>query len=162
MEGNVFEYRIEEKLFFETIDFRKVKIKLDGWKKEYEFIELFTKINVLDTGYRKVLPPYLKSDSDGNSEIDKKEWLKNQWNGESVLKCFVVSRLVIPDYFKLGRAASAELKGIKPEFFIDGEPDVCNFEKYFGRSYKETVELMEQFSYKRKTGDIYTLNFHEL
>jgi len=161
MEGNVYEYKSGDKTLSGTVEFRKVTKRLDGWKKDFEFIELFTKVYVLDTGYRKVLPPYLKSDSSGKSEIDKKEWLKNKWDGKSELKCFMVTKLVIPGYFKLGRIASAELKGVQPEFFIDGEPDVCNFEKYFGRSYNGLVDLMEQFSYKRESGDIYSLNFKE-
>lgn len=160
MKGNVWTYRIEEKLFSETIDFRKVTKKLDGWKREFEFIELFTRVTILDTGYRKVLPPYLKSDSDGNVEIDKKDWLNNKWDGNYEPKCFIVSRLVIPGYFKLD--STEDLKGEQPEFFIDGEEDVCNFKKYFGRTYEELVYIMEQYSYERETGDIYTLNFHQL
>ena len=162
MEGAVYEYTIEEQKLNGTVEFKKVTKKFDGWNKEFEFIELFTKVHVLDKGYRKVLPPYLKSDRNGKTEIDKKNWIENEWDGNSKVRCFIVTRLVIPGYFTLGRVASAELKGVQPEFFIDGEPDVCNFEKYFGRSYNSLTKLMEQFSYERETGDIYKLNFYEI
>jgi len=162
MEGNVYEYTIEDKVFNGTVEFKKVTKRIKGWKQQYEFIELSTKVHVLDKGYRKVLPPYLKSDSDGNLEVDKKDWLKNEWDGESTLRCFMVNRLVIADYFKVGNAVEGELKGKAQEFFIDGEEDVCNFEKYFGMSYTKLIDVMEQFSYERETGDIYSLNFHEI
>lgn len=162
MEGAAYEYIIEEQSLRDIIGYRKVKTKLKGWKKEQDLIELFTRVYILDKGYRKIMPPFVKSDINGNTEILKKEWINNEWDGTFKLRCFMLTKLVIPGYFELGRAASAELKGVQPEFYIDGEPDVCNFEKFFGKSYQQLVEYMEEFSYHRETGDMYTLNFYEI
>ena len=172
MNDSTFEYTIEEQALQDIIGFRKVTKKIDGWKNSYEFIELFTRIYVLDKGYRKVLPPFVKLDNNGNSEIDKKDWLNKHWDGTFKLRCFMVTKLVIPGYFKMSRIAEAEAKlkseYDKTEFYIDKEPDVCSFEKLFGKSYKSLVEYMEEHSYDttpklpRTTVDIYELNFYEI
>lgn len=135
--------------FEDLVCWRKVTKKLDGWKKEAEFIELFAHVYVLDKGYRKVLPPYLKSDSKGNVEVDKKEWLNKEWDGSYELRCYMVSRLVIPGYFKV-------------EDFLSNNSDNFTFEKMFGRNRKELVNYMEQYNFQKKDDDMYSLNFYEL
>jgi len=127
---------------------RKVSKKLSGWKNEQEFVELYAHVFVLDDGYRKQLPPYLAADSKGNREILHKDY-KQSWNGEYKLRCYMVTQLVIPGYYKL-------------EDFLTNNPNNFTMNKMFGKSYQELVAYMSEHNYHRVTGDMYTLNFYEL
>lgn len=127
---------------------RKVSKKLSGWKNEQELIELYAHVYVLDDGYRKLLKPFLISDIKGNIELLHKEY-KKTWSGEYKLKCYMVTRLVLPGYYKL-------------DDFLTNNSDNFTMVKMFGKSYKELVAYMMEYNYQRTSGDIYSIDFYEL
>jgi len=127
---------------------RKVMKKISDWKSEQEFVELYAHVYVLDDGYRKLLPPFVSADSKGNREVLHKEY-KETWNGEYKLRCYMVTRLVLPGYYKL-------------DDFLTNNPSNFTMNKMFGKSYQELVSHMSEHNYHRLTGDMYTLNFYEL
>jgi hypothetical protein len=128
---------------------RKTKRKLDNWKNEHEYVEFFAVVYVLDNGYRKVLAPYLKTDSNGNSEVDKKDWVANEWDGSLKMRCYMVSRFVLPGYYKL-------------EDFLTNDSKNFTFEKMFGKTYQELLSYMSEHNYSRNSGDMYSVDFYEL
>ena len=133
----------------DKVGWRKVTKDLKNWSGPHEFVEFYAHVYVLDKGYRKILPAFVKSDIKGTHEIDKKDWLNNDWDGEYELRCYMVTKLVVPGYFKL-------------EELLSNDSNNFTLEKMFGKNRKQLVEYMEQFNFERKSGDTYTLDFYEI
>ena len=141
------ELSIKEKEINGNIHYRKVTRKPDGWKKEHEFVEFYSKIYVLDNGERKKNPPYVAMSSSG--VIDKYD---KSVGPESKLRCFMITKLVIPNYFSEKELSVA----------VSAGPERNNFESVFGLSYREIVALMYEHNYHRVKNEMYTLNFYEV
>lgn len=137
----------KEKEINSNIHYRKVTRKLDGWKKEHEFVEFYSKIYVLDNGERKKNPPYVAMSSSG--VIDNYD---KSVGPESKLRCFMITKLVIPNYFSEKELSVA----------VSAGPERNNFESVFGMSYREIVALMYEHNYHRVKNEMYTLNFYEV
>jgi len=131
------------------LGWRKINKKLESWENEHEFVEYFAVVYVVDDGYRKVLAPYLKADSSGKTEIDKKDWLANDWNGSTKIRTYMVSRLVLPGYFKV-------------EDFLSNDSKNFTFEKMFGKDYQSLLDYMSEHNYSRNIEDMYSINFYEI
>lgn len=132
-----------------TIGWRKVMKTIDGRKRPTEFIELYAQVYVIDDGYRKILPPYLAMDSSGKREVNYREWKENEWDGQLTMRCYMVTRLVIPGYYKM-------------EDFLVNNSENFTFEKMFGKNYQSLVDYMREHNFHRDTGDMYTVNFYEV
>jgi hypothetical protein len=137
----------KDKEISSNIHYRKVNRKLDGWKKEHEFIEFYSKIYVLDNGDRKKNPPYVSMSSSG--VIDKYD---KTIGPESKLRCFMITKLVIPNYFSEQELSVA----------VSAGPERNNFESVFGMSYREIIAIMYEHNYHRVKNEMYTLNFYEI
>lgn len=124
---------------------RLVKKKLDGYKSEHEFVELSMKVYVLDNGWRKSNPPFVKSDSKGNVD----EYL-TEITPDSKVRCFMLKRLILPGY------------GNKEKYSYDNEEFEATFEFFFGKSYRELVSYMREFNYNRVVNEMCALNFYEI
>lgn len=127
---------------------RKVVKKLPGWKNECEFIEMYAHVFVLDDGYRKILPPYMVGDSSGKREVLHKEY-KESWNGEYKMRCYMVTRLILPGYTKI-------------EDLLTNDSRNFTMEKLFGKSYQELLSYMSEHRYYNRTEGMYNINFYEL
>lgn len=128
------------------IGFRKVVKKLPGWKNEHEFIEFYARVYVLDNGTRKKNPPYIAMDSNGVIDDYNKDF-----GPKTKLKCMLVSRLVIPGYFK------------EDEYWdLYNDPSSLSFKYAFKKSHSELADLMYEYNYERVTEDIYKINFYEI
>lgn len=129
------------------IHYRTITRKLEGWKSEHEFIELYAKIYVLDNGSRKINPPYVVMNNGGH--IDKYD---KDLGPDTKLRCYMLTKLVLPGYYKPGELSVAVSAGSERN----------NFEKVFGKSYREIVDLMYEHNYHRVKDEMYTLNFYEI
>ena len=127
---------------------RKVVKKLPGWKNECEFIEMYAHVFVMDDGYRKILPPYIVGDSNGKKEILHKEYI-DSWNGEYKMRCYMVTRLILPGYTKM-------------EDLLTNDSRNFTMDRLFGKSYQELLSYMLEHKYYKKSEEMYTINFYEL
>lgn len=127
---------------------RKVVKKLPGWKNQCEFVELYAHVFIVDDGYRKILPPYLAADSNGKREVLHKEF-KQTWNGEYKMRCFMVTRLILPGYTKIEDLSANDSKNF-------------TMENLFGKSYQELVSYMSEYNYEKRSKSMYEISFYEL
>jgi hypothetical protein len=121
---------------------KMVMKKFDGHKSENEYLEFSTTIYVADDGFRKVLPPWMLSDSNG---------VREEYPSDPVVKGVLAIKLykyIIPGYYK-------------PEDF-ELEPGENQLVKFFGKSHKQLQEYMREHNYNKKVNEAYSLNFYEL
>ena len=126
------------------VNARVVSIKFKGWNSEHDFIELSTKVYVLDNGWRKENKPFVKTDENGRE--DKYDTAVGP---ESKMRCYMLKKLILVGYGK-------------PEDFIMKGADKCDFEYFFGKSYRELVSYMVEYNYEKLDEGISTLNFYEI
>lgn len=126
------------------VNVRVVNVKFKNWNSEQEFIELSTRIYVLDNGYRKENNPFVKSDENGR--VDEYDTTVGP---DSKMRCYMLKKLVLVGYGN-------------PEDFIAKGVEKCNFEYFFGKSYRELVSYMVEFNYEKLDEGISTLNFYEI
>jgi len=123
---------------------RIVKRKLKGWTSEHEFIELFTRIYIIDNNNPKQNKPFLVTDSDGTHDD-----YKNEMGPDSKMRCFMLTKLILVGYGKL------------EDFEIDG-PERNSYKHFFGKSYSALSDYMYEFNYEKLDEGISTLNFYEI
>lgn len=121
-----------------------VSIKFKGWSSEQEFIELSTRVYVLDNGWRKENKPFVKIDENGRE--DKYDMVVGQ---ESKMRCYMLKKLVLVGYGNL-------------DDFIAKGAEKCDFEYFFGKSYRELISYMVEHNYEKLDEGICSLNFYEI
>lgn len=119
-----------------------VKRKIDGYKSELTFIELSMKIYIMD-GCVKKNKPFVRADSEGIVD-DYDSSIKP----ETKMRCYMLKKLIIPGY------------GAEKKFESDESEETCGF--YFGMTYRQVVEYMKEYNFRRNENKIYTLNFYEV
>lgn len=127
----------------ENVNARFVNRKFKGWNSEHEFIELSSNIYILDNGYRKDNKPFVKSDSNGNTDSYDDELGPNPKR-----RCYMVTRLMVPDYGNEEKYMSADVAG--------------DFKHFFDMSYRELLSYMREFNFERNQESIAAVNFHEI
>jgi hypothetical protein len=127
------------------VNARYVTRKLEGYTSEHEYIELSTKIYILDNGWRKQNKPYVKSDSNG--VVDE---YVDDIGPDAKMRCYMIRKLVLPGY------------GNDEKFDPYNENFKDEFEYVFGKSYRELVSYMREFNYHRVDNEMYSLNFYEI
>jgi len=125
------------------VNVRVVSVKFKNWNSEQEFIELSTRIYVLDNGYRKENKPFVKSDENGR--VDEYDTTVGP---DSKMRCYVIKKVVIAGY---GNEEKYNNKSVSHPF-----------EYFFGKSYRELVSYMGEFNYEKLDEGISTLNFYEI
>lgn len=126
-----------------NVNARVVSVKFKNWNSAHDFIELSTRIYVLDNGCRKENKPFVKSE---NGRVDEYDTTVGP---DSKMRCYMLKKLVLVGYGN-------------PEDFIAKGVEKCNFEYFFGKSYRELVSYMGEFNYEKLDEGISTLNFYEI
>lgn len=121
------------KEYLHNFEIRRVSKKLENFKSEFEFIEVSTRLYLMDDGYKKNKPPYV---------------LEHHESGEKKLRCVRLSILYIPGYFN-------------PSHFEVENTDTCDFKYFFNKSYQEIAENVRENSFFRKE-EIHSISYHEI
>jgi len=128
----------------EKIGVNIVYKKFKSWTSKQRFIELSTRVYIMDDGWRKQNKPFVKSDENGVTD----EYPADFGPG-AVMRCYMLKRLVLVGY-------------CDNDDLIAKGADRNNFEYLFGKSYRELVAYMREFNYEKLDEGISTINFYEI